>query len=190
MTRESGFTVPELLVGMTVLAIILVGFGQVLMSTSKTSNRVEEQAMLQTEVRASIDRFTRDLRSATNVHSTSPVVDLSSTSITFDSPDRTTPFHLRRISYRLNGSNLERSTLTSINTGSWPWTWPVTPAPWITELTSVKNPSVFTFYDLDGDPTTDPDEVHSVRVTIAVAPKQSQAATTSYTSLVTIRTFQ
>ena len=185
---EGGFTIPEFLVGMVVLAIVLVGFGQVLMNTSKTSNRVEEQAMLQHEVRSAIDRLTTDLRSATEAHDSSPVVALGPTTLTFDSPDRGTPFHLRRISYRLTGGALERSVLTSVNTSSWPWTWPVTAPAWTPELGSVTNGDVFRFYDADGDETADPALVRSVRVTFTVQPKQAQAAATTYTALVTIRT--
>jgi prepilin-type N-terminal cleavage/methylation domain-containing protein len=194
MTRrlraEGGFTITEMLVGMIVLAIILSGFMQVLMSTSKTSNRVEEQALLQNDVRASIDRLTTDLRSATDVHDSSPVVAVGPTTLTFDSPDRGTPFHLRRISYRLNGATLERSTLTSVNTGSWPWTWPMATPQWTPELGSIKNSSVFTFYDDMGAVTTTASAVHAVRVTLTVAPHQTQAASSTYSALVTIRTLQ
>jgi prepilin-type N-terminal cleavage/methylation domain-containing protein len=193
MTRgrgEGGFTVPELLVGMVILAIVLVGFGQVLMNTSKTSNRVEEQAMLQNDVRFALDRLTTDLREATNAHQTSPVGTATPTTLTFDSPDRSTPFHLRRISYRLNAGRLERSTTTSTSTGAWPWTFPVTPGPWIPQLSSIQNGSVFTYYDQNGVVTTDPNAVHSVRVTVSVQPKQTQAAASTYTALVTIRTLQ
>ncbi|HZR94382.1 MAG TPA: hypothetical protein VFA56_01725 [Gaiellaceae bacterium] len=194
MTRgaaaEGGFTIPEFLVGMLVLAIVLVGFGQVLMNTSKTSNRIEQQAMLQNDVRATIERLTRDLRSATNVKDDAPVVTATGTTLTFDSPDRGTPFHLRRISYRLNGSTLERSTLISVNTGAWPWTWPVTPAPWIPELSPVKNASVFTYYDANGAVTTTASAVRSVRVTFTVTPQQSQAAASTYTTLVALRSLQ
>jgi prepilin-type N-terminal cleavage/methylation domain-containing protein len=187
---DGGFTVPELLVGMVILAIVLVGFGQVLISTSKTSNRVEEQAMLQNEVRSALGRLTGDLREATNAHQTSPVGTATATALTFDSPDRSTPFHLRRISYRLSAGRLERSIVTSTSTGSWPWTFPVTPAAWIPQVTSIQNAAVFTYYDDMGAVTTDPNAVHSVRVTLAVQPKQAQAASTTYTDLVTIRTLQ
>jgi prepilin-type N-terminal cleavage/methylation domain-containing protein len=190
MIRQDGFTIPEFLVSMVVLAIVLAGFGQVLINTSKTSNRVEEQAMLQNEVRSSIDRLTTDFRSATEVNGSPPVISVSPTTLTFDSPDRATPFHLRRISYRLNGTTLERSQIVSINTGSWPWTWPVTPGSWTQELGSIKNASVFSFLDGDGNTTTDPNLVRSVRVTLSVQAKQTQAATSTYTALVTIRSLQ
>jgi type II secretory pathway pseudopilin PulG len=187
---EGAFTIPELLVGMVILLIVLVGFGQVLMNTSKTSNRVEEQAMLQNDVRSALDRLTSDLREATNTHQTSPVGAATPTTLTFDAPDRSTPFHLRRISYRLNAGRLERSTITSTSTGGWPWTFPVTPAPWVSQLGSITNGAVFTYYDQNGAATADPNAVVSVRVTLAVRPKQTQAATSTFSALVTIRTLQ
>jgi len=189
-TDERGFTVPELLVGMVVLAIVLIGFGQVLMNTSKTSNRIEEQVMLQNDVRSALDRLTSDLREATNTHQTTPVGAATATTLTFDSPDRATPFHLRRISYRLTGGRLERSSITSTNTGGWPWTFPVIPVTWVPQVTSIMNGSVFIYYDQNGAVTTDPNAIHSVRVTLSVQPKQTQAASTTYTNLVTIRTLQ
>jgi type II secretory pathway component PulJ len=189
MIRQDGFTIPEFIVGMVVTAIVLVGFGAVLMNSSKTSNRVEEQAMLQNDVRASIARFTTDLRSATNAHDDQPIVSATPTAVTFDSPDRATPFHLRQISYRVNGATLERSTLVSVNTGSWPWTWPVGQPSWTPEVTSLDNAaSVFTYYDVNGDVTYNAAAVHSIRVTLTVTPRQTQAVPSTYTALVMIRT--
>lgn len=187
---EGGFTLPELLVGMVLLSIVAAGFSQVLITTSKTSNRVEEQAMLQNDVRASLARLTSDLREATNTHGTSPVVSATATTLTFDSPDRSTPFHIRRISYRLSGGAFQRSTLLSTNAGSWPWTFPVTPAPWITEVDSITSGATFTYYDANGAVTTDPNSIRSVRVTFTVAPHQNQGGSSTYQALVTIRTLQ
>jgi prepilin-type N-terminal cleavage/methylation domain-containing protein len=191
MTRsQQGFTTTELLIAMVVLAIILTGFTQVLMSTSKTSNRVTEQALLQNEVRVAIDRLTTDMRSATNANGTSPVEALSGTSLTFLSPDTSTPFRLRRISYRFVGGSLDRSTTYSTDTDGWPWVWPAQPGTWVQQLGSITNAAVFTFYDGDGAQTTDPTAVRSLRVTVTVAPKQAQGGTARYSTLVSIRALQ
>jgi prepilin-type N-terminal cleavage/methylation domain-containing protein len=187
---ESGFTLPELLVGITLLAIVLGAFGQMLITSSKTSNRVEEQAALQTEVRASIDRLTTDFRQATTTSAATPVESVGSTAFTFDSPDRATPFHLRRIAYRVVNGQLERSTTTSADTDGFPWVWPGTAGPWIPELTSITNASPFMFYDSSGTPTTTVSAVHSMRITLTVAPRQTQGGTNTYSTLVTIRTMQ
>jgi type II secretory pathway component PulJ len=190
MRDEQGFTAVELVVAMTMLLIVLVAFGQMLITSSKTSNRVEEQAALQSEVRASVDRLTTDFRQATTTGAPSPVVSVSSTAFTFDSPDRATPFHLRRIAYRVVNGQLERSTTVSTDTDGYPWVWPVTPGAWIPELTSITNASPFTFYDASGLATTTVSAVHSMRITLSVSPKQMQGGTSTYSTLVTIRTLQ
>jgi prepilin-type N-terminal cleavage/methylation domain-containing protein len=187
---ERGFTLPELLVGMTLLAIVLGAFGQMLMTSSKTSNRVEEQAALQSEVRASVDRLTTDFRQATTTGLPSPIESVSATAFTFDSPDRGTPLHLRRIAYRLVNGRLERSTTISTDTDGYPWVWPGTAGAWIPEVSSITNTSPFTFYDASGVATTTISAVHSMRVTLSVSPRQTQGGTNTYSTLVTIRTLQ
>jgi prepilin-type N-terminal cleavage/methylation domain-containing protein len=190
MRDERGVTLPELLVSMVLLAIVLTAFGQMLITTSKTSNRVEEQAVLQSEVRASIDRLTSDFRQATTTGATAPVESVSSTAFTFDSPDRGTAFHLRRIAYRLVNGQLQRSTTASTNTDTYPWSWPATSGSWIPELTSITNTSPFTFYDSGGVATTTVSAIHSMRITLTVGPRQTQGGTNTYSALVTIRTLQ
>jgi prepilin-type N-terminal cleavage/methylation domain-containing protein len=190
MRDERGFTLPELLVGMTLLAIVLTAFGQMLITSSKTSNRVEEQAALQAEVRASVDRLTTDFRQATTTGAPSPVESVASTAFTFDSPDRATPFHLRRIAYRVVNGQLERSTTISTDTDGYPWVWPATAGAWIPELTSITNATPFTFYDSSGAATTTVSAVHSMRITLSVSPRQIQGGTNTYSTLVTIRTLQ
>ena len=184
---ERGFTVPELLVTMVLLAIVLGAFGSVLITSSKTSNRVEAQAALQNDVRAAIDRLTTDFRQATNTTQSTPIGSVSATSFTFDSPDRSTPFHIRRISYRLVNGSLDRSTTLSTNT-AYPWTFPATAGPWISQLSSIKNTTPFVFYDANGNVTTTPSAVHSMRITLTVAPAQTQGGSNTYSALVTIRT--
>ena len=190
LRTERGFTIVELLATMAVMSVVLTVFAQVLITTSHTSSRVEEQSALQDEVRASVDRLTTDFRQATNTNGTSPVESVSGTTLTFDSPDRMTPFHLRRIAYRLVGGTLQRSVTTSTNTDSWPWVWPVTPGAWEDEVGSVTNATPFTFLDDNGLATIDPNAVRSLRITLTVAPKQTQGGSSSYSAVVSIRTLQ
>lgn len=187
---ERGFTIPELLVTMVLLAIVLTAFGQMLITSSKTSSRVEEQASLQGEVRSSIDRLMTDFRQATNSTTSSPVEAVSGTTLTFDSPDRSTPYHLRRIAYRVVGGRLERSSTLSVDTDGSPWVWPAQSGQWVTQVTSITNPSPFVYYDGAGAPTTNPALVHSMRITLTVAPKQTQGGSSTYSSLISIRTLQ
>ena len=194
MTRrvaaEHGFTLIETIVTMAIMGIVLSVFGQMLLTTSKTSSRVEEQASLQNEVRVAVDRLTTDFRQATNANGTSPVESLSSTSVTFLSPDRLTPFHLRRISYQLVNGQLQRSVVTSTDTDGWPWAWPAAPATYYPEVGSVTSTSLFTFYDSGGAVTTNPVDVRSARVSVTVAPNQTQGGSASYSALVSIRALQ
>jgi type II secretory pathway component PulJ len=190
MRSERGFTTVELVISMAVMAIILTGFSQMLMTSSKTSNRVTEQALLQNEVRVTVDRLTTDLRSATNANGSTPIEALSGTTLTFLSPDTGTPFHLRRIAYRFTGGKLERSTTYSTDTDGWPWVWPATPGAWAEQLNSITNAAVFTYYDSDGVLTTDPAAVRSVRVSVTVAPQQTQGGSAAYSALVSIRTLR
>ena len=187
---ETGFTLIELLVSMAIMGVLISAFGQMLITTSKSSNRTLEQATLQDLARSAINGLTRDFREATNTLGTSPVEALSGTTLTFDAPDEATPFHLRRISYRLVGGELDRSVTTSLNTGNAPWQWPATSGPWTEAVDSITNGSIFTFYDASGAQTTDPTQVQSVRITLAVAPKQNQGGTSTYSALVSIRTVQ
>ncbi|HEY8706150.1 MAG TPA: prepilin-type N-terminal cleavage/methylation domain-containing protein [Gaiellaceae bacterium] len=188
--EERGFTAVELMAAMAVMGIVMAAFGQMLITSSKTSNRVEEQATLQNDVRAAVDRLTIDFRQATNADGTSPVESLSGTTLTFDSPDRMTPFHLRRLSYRLSNGRLERSASTSTDNDGWPWVWPGGTAAWTAEVASVTNATVFTFYDANGAVTTTPTAVRSARVSLTVAPRQTQGGSASYTAIVSIRTLQ
>jgi len=190
LRAEAGFTLIELLATMAIMGVLLGAFGQMLITTSKSSARTEEQATLQDLARTAISGLTRDLREATNTLGTSPVELLSGTTLTFDAPDEATPFHLRRIAYRLVGGELDRSVTTSLNTGNAPWQWPGTAGPWTATLDSITNGSVFIYYDATGAQTTDPTQVRSVRITLAVAPRQNQGGTSTYSALVSIRTLQ
>jgi prepilin-type N-terminal cleavage/methylation domain-containing protein len=187
---ERGFTVVELLVAMVVMGIIIGGFAQMLISSSKTSNRVTEQALLQNEVRVTFDRLSTDLRSAMNANGTSPVESSSGTSLTFLSPDTGTPFHLRRIAYRFAGGSIDRSTTYSTDTDGWPWVWPAAAGAWVPQVGSITNASVFTYYDADGATTTDPNAVRSIRISVTVAPRQQQGGQAAYSALVAIRARQ
>jgi prepilin-type N-terminal cleavage/methylation domain-containing protein len=185
---ELGFTIIELLAAMAIMGVVIGAFGQLLITTMSSSSRTQEQATLQDLARATIDQFTRDLREATNTNGTTPIESLSATTLTFDSPDGTTPFHLRRISYRLTGGELDRSVTTSTDSDGWPWQWPNTSGPWSTALDSITNSSIFTYYDASGAETTDPNLVHSARITLTVAPRQALGGTATYSALVSIRT--
>lgn len=126
---EDGFTVIELLTAMTVFSIVLAIFSMVLSSSLRHSGEIEESGTLQAEARGAITSLSQDLRQMYDGDDdilTTPLESISSTQITFLSPDRAQPFHLRRISYRLVSGRLERATLTSTDTDGSPWVIPGT----------------------------------------------------------------
>ena len=199
---ESGFTLIELLVAMFVLAVgVMVGWSALMTTTVQTSGRVQQQSVLQTEARGVIDELVSDLHSAPCVASTTavtpPITTATGTQLTFYSPDRATPFHMRQISYRLISDpnqagrwELDRQFAASTNDSSAgpPWTWGSSGA-WAKQIDSITNSTVFTYYDGDGTATSTAANVETVNVTLTVAPHAGlRGASTTYKTNIALRT--
>jgi prepilin-type N-terminal cleavage/methylation domain-containing protein len=167
--NQHGFTLIEALVTLAILPIVLTAIVLMLTTFTHFTDETQSENTLQTQARAAIDRLTQDLRAAYTGSTTSPPIEsLSGTTITFDSPDRSTPFHLRRISYQLVSGTLQRAYATSTNTAGPPWTFPAQGG-WSEELTNVSNPTIFGYYDSSGAVTTDPSQVREVTVNVTVS---------------------
>lgn len=182
--RQAGFTVIELLVGMLMLGILVAAFSALFGSTIRHSSEVEEQATLQVEARAAVDRLAQDLRQAYTGDGSAPIESIGPTEIVFLSPDRQTPFHLRRVAYRLTNGRLERAEAASTDTDGPPWSIPAL-GPFSVQVRSVENTTVFTFFDEAGAETADPAAVHTVGITLTVASSPERRST--YGSNVTLR---
>lgn len=190
--QSSGFTLIELLVSMLVLGIAVAAIATVIATTYSRSNLTTAQSVSQTAARAAVDTAVSDLRQTYYGDvTTSRIVSMSPTALTFYSPDRAQPttstvptFHLRQIAYRLNGGVLERAVATSTNTNGPPWTG-LTFGPWMTEVSSVTNTTVFTYQDATGAPTSDPKKVSRITITLQVNPAGSSSYV--YQSSATIR---
>lgn len=187
LRREDGFTLIEALVTTIVTGILLTTMMGAVSSTMHWGNDVQERSVLQTEVRATVDRLAADLRQAYTGDASAPIATASPTGITFTSPDRGTPLHLRRISYRLQNGALERSVTDSLTTSGPPWTFAATPGPFIRQVGSVVNQMPFTYADDAGLPTTDPAAIHSVTIAVSVATRDTQSRQFTYRTTVTIR---
>jgi type II secretory pathway component PulJ len=169
--HQAGFTLVELVFATFVLtAGVIVAWSAIMATTARTAGRAQQLADLQTEVRAAVDSLASDLRQGQCLDSTTtPVTTATATQVTFYSPDRATPYHLRQVSYRVSGGNLQRAFATSTNTGGPPWTIPAL-GPWSTLVGQITNTSVFTYKDASDVTTTDPTAVASAKVSLVIAP--------------------
>jgi prepilin-type N-terminal cleavage/methylation domain-containing protein len=187
VSDPSGFTLIEVLVTMVVLGITVAGMVAFFTMTNSRAAVTTDQSVSLTIVRTAVDTAVSDLRQAYyGDGTTAPIVAVSPTSLTFYSPDRSQPFHLREIAYRLSGGLFQRATVTSTNTGGPPWTGLTTFGPWVTEVDSVTSPTVFSYQDATGAATTDPTQVSRVTITLQVQPSGGGSGYT-YQSSATIR---
>jgi prepilin-type N-terminal cleavage/methylation domain-containing protein len=189
LRRQGGFTLIELLVAMTLMAIVLPAVVLLLNVGAHWGSEEQEDAAIQGETRAAIDRFASDLRQAYNGDQTQAPIEAIGSVITFDSPDRQSPFHVRRISYRVSGNQLQRASWTSTNTDGPPWTYPNTPAVWIKQVGSVVS-ATFTYYDAAGAVTATASAVRTIGVVIQVKTTTSNARVFTYQATVTLRETQ
>jgi prepilin-type N-terminal cleavage/methylation domain-containing protein len=184
---QSGFTLTEMLVAMIFIGVLFAVFATVVSSTIRHNDEIEEQTVLQAEARGAIDQIAQDLRAAyTGDDTVAPIESLSATQITFLSPDRKTPMHLRRVSYRLSGGTLQRRQAISSDTDGAPWVIPTLPS-WGTRVQRVVNSTVFTYYDEDGVVTNVPANVATVGITVTVATATSSTRQFTYQSSVSLR---
>ncbi|HXY86664.1 MAG TPA: type II secretion system protein [Gaiellaceae bacterium] len=188
-TNEDGFTLIELLVTIVMLGIVLGGLTAFLATTVKWENEAQEESTMQAEVRAAMDRMTQEIRSAYIGDGTAAIKTLTASQITFDTPDRQTPFHLVQVSYRVANGELDRAYATSTNTGGPPWTIP-TLGPWIMVMKSVSSPSPFTYYDSTGAATTVGANVQTVGINLSFSPSTAQGRQFKYQTTVDLRNDQ
>ena len=192
--REEGFTLVELIAAMAVLTIVIIACAQMLAFTVKRTGSTEEQSTLQTETRAGLDAFASDLRQAMCNDQTAPITTATASQITFYTPDRLTPYHLRQVSYRVSSGSLQREFVLSTNTGGPPWTVPsLSTASWITvfgSVTAVGSTPYFTYRDDTNAVTTTPAQVTRVDVAMTATAKGSTGGdgATTYTETINLRT--
>ncbi len=186
LRREGGFTLVEMLVAIAVLGLILSGIASLLQATVTASGQTMNETPLQMEARSALDTMVGDLREAYyGDTTTSVIVSMSGTSVTFYAPDRLTPFHLREITYQLSGSKLQRGFVTSTNTGGPAWTVLAAPSTFSNIVPNVTNFSL-TYQDANGNTTATPANVVRVLITLTVT-AAPQGGPTTFTASATIR---
>ncbi len=178
VSSESGVGMVELLVSLILLGVLIAAWSGLMTTTVKSNGRTQELSVLETEVRASVDRLSSELRQALCNGTTKPVTASTATLLTFYSPDSATPYHLRQVSYQLTGGQLNRAFATSTNTDGPPWTIPAL-GPWVKQVGSVVNTTAFTYKDSAGAATTTPTSVASANVNLTVAPSKGLGGASS-----------
>ena len=83
-----------MLMALVVVTLLTTSFATIVTAMIQHSTEISGESVSQTQARASIDELARDLRQAYVGDTTNGIESITSTSITFDSPDRATPFHL------------------------------------------------------------------------------------------------
>jgi hypothetical protein len=135
-----------------------------------------------------LDSLVAELRQAsTGDDGLGAIEQISPTSITFYTPDRATPKHVRKVIYRLSGTDLQRSELLSANAGIPPWTFPTTASPFRTVLSGLVNTTVFTYLTGTGAIATTPDAVQSVSVELQIKSKLPTGANNLHRTTIDIR---
>lgn len=199
MTRiardRRGFTLVEMLVGMVVLGIVLASMASLLSAIYNTGTQTVEAGTLQDEARSGVDMLVSDLRQAYTGDSATPfVASMSSTAITFYSPDRQQPFHLRKIAYQQSGTTLQRASVTSTDTDGAPWLGLTTLGGWRNVASSlVANPGgtpLFSYQKEDGTTATATKDVARVIVTVTVKQPGSRNKASTYQSSADLRAYQ
>jgi prepilin-type N-terminal cleavage/methylation domain-containing protein len=191
---ERGFTLIEVLSAMSIFGIVLATFAMVMSSAIRHSGEIEQQSNLQTEARTAITTMAQDFRQVydgDNNLATSPIQSIFANQITFLTPDRQLPFHLRRVTYRLQGTNLERAFLTSTDTDGSPWNGiSAAPSAFRTVVRDVVNTGtqpVFRYLDANGAVTATPTAISTIELQIVVATKTAPSRKYTYKSSVTVR---
>ncbi len=158
----------EMMVAVSILGVVLTIVYGSLNSGIRTASDSETRAQIQASVRLAADAFVRDVRQAyTGDASLNRISSLAANQLTFYSPDRITPYHIRKISYRMNGTSLERSVTVSSDTDGFPWTFGTVGA-YVPVVTDVRNPTLFTYSDQNGNATTNPTAVITIDLTLTV----------------------
>jgi type II secretory pathway pseudopilin PulG len=187
--RETAMTLVELISAIAVMGIVMPGVIIGIQSAVRSSTDTQNRSILQTEARGVLDRMVQDMRQSDQNGTTSSFTTMTASQVTFYSPDRLTPFHLRQVSYRIQNGQLQRAVATSTNTGGPPWTIGAL-GPWVNQVGSVASGSGFAYYDQSGAVTTSATALRSVVITLNLTMSTSSGRPFSFVDTVALRNLQ
>jgi type II secretory pathway component PulJ len=190
LRREDGISLMELNITMALLGVLFAAFALVIGSVIRLGGEVEANSNLQTEVRAAVDTMAAELRQAyTGSDTDAPIESMSASEVVFDTPDRKTPFHVRRVGYRAISGRLEHREAISTDTDGHPWILTAyATAPWRQKFQSLQSTSVFTYKKSDGGTATTVGEIESIGISVTVATATAPNRPYTYRTSVTLRT--
>ena len=188
---DRGFTLVETMVALSIfVAVMTLIFGQLTSGVQRTSD-IDQSTMANASARLVLETLTVELRQASTGDSSLPTIpQLTSSAITFYTPDRADPMHLNKVSYRLNGNVLERRVIASTNTGSSPWIFPTTTPTWIPVLSGLVNTDLFTFLGTSGAAVTDSGSVRVVVVRLVLGSGLTGPGQIQYNVEISLRSSQ
>ncbi|MCU1379257.1 MAG: hypothetical protein JWN29_2240 [Acidimicrobiales bacterium] len=122
MNDERGFTLTEVAVACALIGILLISMLRFFDSAVSGAADLQSSTQQHADARLAIDRLVRELRQAYTGDPTLAPLTVGPRTLSFYSPDTATPFHLRRIKYRLQDNQLQRSVTVSTDTdGTTTW---------------------------------------------------------------------
>lgn len=185
---EAGFTLVELLVAMSIFTVVMaLTFTNLTRAMQRTSD-LDAGNVAAGQSRAAFDQLTSDLRQAASLSpGVATIESIGPTTLTFLSPDRSTPVRMRRISYRLNAGTLERAMEVSTNDSAAPWVFPGAPPVWTEQITKVNNSTIFTGLTSAGAATTNGAAIRRIRVLVQQASAINAGTQTRFETKVTLR---
>lgn len=176
---ERGFSLVEITIGVALLAMLFALCTMILQSTIARSSTLTEQATLEVQGRAVVDTLASELRQASCLGTTPPVVTATTTALTFYSPDRGSPYHMRELFYSLSGGKLTRQVALSANTSSSASWGTMTLGTAATALSSVSSTTAFDYFDGSGNdllsgssvPAGSLDDIVTATIMLTLVPK-------------------
>ncbi len=188
---DRGFTLVELTVAIAVFVVVMtIALGEMTAGISRTRN-VDTATNTASTTRIAVEALVREIRQASNGGDSlvAAVESMSATSITFNTPDKVTPKHLRKVAYQLVAGRLQRSESISTNTGSGPWVFPAAAPAWKDVVLNITNTDIFTYWTSGSPraPATTPGAVSSVSFHLDVRSSLSGTVDSIYRTGIDLR---